>query len=291
MGINPVMTSSSGQMFGSPQRQALPWLPSQTFTDLVGACSYLAMARRGRSARAQRNRSRHSNQDRDHETLKVSIRQSGDTTVTKGQQSLPASNTNHPVYSIAVIPLAVEADPTKPHGHRPGWANDRAYRSTATVAKGQTSATWEFLTNQNQAVNTIDTQAASIEYTINDDDATPGQVCWASLWQKPIDTLTYTCPPPSFSGQQDGQGVPVLRYGAAHRQRRGRAGQPDLHDGRWPCRRSALPVDQPCRQPGGGFADTRGQQHRPGAIPQYQCQTMAGDFFRGSLTTLKLKFK
>ena len=161
------------------------------------------------------------------ETLKVSIRHSGDTTVTEGQQSLPASNTNRPVYSIAVIPLAVEADPTKPHGHRPGWANDRAYRSTATVAKGQTSATWEFLTNQNQAVNTIDTQAASIEYTINDDDATPGQVCWASLWQKPIDTLTYTCSTTTFSGQQDGQGVPVLRLWC---------GTPPAAVARWPAR-------------------------------------------------------
>ena len=300
MGINPVMTSSSGQMFGSPQRQALPWLPSQTFTDLVGACSYLAMAGRGRSARAQRNRSRHSNQDRDHETLKVSIRQSGDTTVTEGQQSLPASNTNRPVYSIAVKPLAVEADLTvNPHGHRPGWANDRAYRYHGDCSEGPNFCDLgELLTNQNQAVNTaekveialapgteyqIDTQAASIEYTVNDDDATPGQVCCASLWQKPINTLICTCPPPSFSGQQDGQGrVPVLRYEVRHHHQRGggRAGQPDLHDGRWPC-----------RQPGGGFADTRGQQHRPRDIPQYQYQTMAGDFFRDSLTTLKLKFK
>ena len=125
------------------------------------------------------------------ETLKVSITQSGATTVTEGQQSLSASNTNRPVYSIAASPLAVEADltvnlmVTDPDGLVTGRIG-----TTATVAKGQTSATWEFLTNQNQAVNTaekvgialapgtgyqIDAQADSIEYTVNDDDATPAR--------------------------------------------------------------------------------------------------------------------
>ena len=164
-------------------------------------------------------------------TLVASIRQSGASTVTEGQQSLPETDQNRPAYSIEVSPLPVEEDlafnltVTDPDGLVTGRIG-----STATVAKGETSMTWEFLTTQNQAVNTaekvaialasgdeyqIDAQAASVEFTVNDDDATPGQVVGLAV-ASTINTLTYTWQPPASSGQQDGQSAPVLRYEARH---------------------------------------------------------------------------
>ena len=300
MGINPVMTSSSGQMFGSPQRQALPWLPSQTFTDLVGACSYLAMAGRGRSARAQRNRSRHSNQDRDHETLKVSIRQSGDTTVTEGQQSLPASNTNRPVYSIAVKPLAVEADLTvNPHGHRPGWANDRAYRSTATVAKGQTSATWGSFsptrTRQSIRLRRWRLRSHPVPNTRLILRLPASNTPSTMMTRRPVRCVAPRCGKNLLTRSS----APVHHHHfPVSRMVRGgcrccamRCGTTTSAAGGALASQTYTTVDGLADNQGGGFADTRGQQHRPRDIPQYQYQTMAGDFFRDSLTTLKLKFK
>ncbi len=167
------------------------------------------------------------------ETLVVSIKQTGATTVTEGQGSLPATDRNRPVYFVEVSPLPIEENLTvnlliiDPDGLVTG-----RIRSPVTLVAGQdsTSKSWEFLTNQNQKINTAekvrltllngdgyqpDRQAAVVEFTVNDDDATPSQVLNLAV-AKTIDTLTYTWAPPSSSGQQDGQAVPVLRYEVRH---------------------------------------------------------------------------
>ena len=162
-------------------------------------------------------------------TLVLSITQAGSTTVTEGQPSIPSTNSKRPTYSIEANleleeDLTVNLSVTDPDGLVTGRIG-----TTATVAKGEKSATWEFLTNQNQAVNTaekveialapgdgygVHQTSNSVEFTITDDDAAPGPVVGLAV-SSTVDSLTYTWQPAS-AGRRDNEAAPVVRYEVRH---------------------------------------------------------------------------